>query len=97
MSNHATALYDKLNNVHASLRKQKEDAYRTKQLAEQRLAIARQDREALEKKGVEMKNQLRQLKENAVEMKTGNDKMEMENRQVEREVCFWDVSVSNAD
>ena len=39
-------LYEKLNNVHASLRKEKEDAYRTKQLAEQRLQLSRQDREA---------------------------------------------------
>ena len=100
MNNHATALYDKLNNVHTSLRKQKEDAYRAKQLAEQRLALACQDREAFEKKGVEMKNQLRQLKENAVQMKAGNSKLEVECKHVEKEVrviCWCVCGVGNSD
>ena len=86
MNTHAESLYDKLNNVHASLRKQKEDAFRTKQLAEERLRLARQDREAMERKGNETKVQLRQLKEKAVEMKNTNAIMEAENKQMEKEV-----------
>lgn len=82
------SLYDKLNNVHASLRKQKEDAYRTKQLAEERLRLARQDREAMERKGNETKVQLRQLKEGALKMKGENEAMEKENRQMEKEFNF---------
>jgi len=79
-------LYEKLNNVHASLRKEKEDAYRTKQLAEQRLQLARQDREAAEKKWNETRAQLRQLKERAAEMKKSNAAVEAENKQMEKEV-----------
>lgn len=79
-------LYEKLNNVHASLRKEKEDAYRTKQLAEQRLQLARQDREAAEKKWNETRAQLRQLKERAAEMKHSNAAVEAENKQMEKEV-----------
>jgi hypothetical protein len=79
-------LYEKLNNVHASLRKEKEDAYRTKQLAEQRLRLARQDREAAEKKGNETRAQLRQLKERAAEMKKSNASVETDNKQLEKEV-----------
>jgi len=82
------SIYDKLNNVHASLRKQKEDAFRTKQLAEERLRLARQDREAMERKGNDIKTQLRQLKERAGEMKAKNEVMEKENRQMEKEFNF---------
>lgn len=81
-------LYEKLNNVHASLRKEKEDAYRTKQLAEQRLQLARQDREAAEKKGNETQAQLRQLKERAAEMKGSNAAAEAKNKQMEKEVRY---------
>lgn len=80
-------LYDKLNNVHASLRKEKEDAHRTKQLAEQRLQLARADRESAEKRGEETRTQLAQLKNRTVEMKASNAAMEKENRQLEKEVC----------
>lgn len=80
-------LYDKLNNVHASLRKEKEDAHRTKQLAEQRLQLARADREAAEKRNAETRTQLQQLKNRTVEMKASNASMENENKQLEKEVC----------
>lgn len=86
MNNHASALYDKLNNVHASLRKQRDDAYRTKQLADNRLQIARQDRENLEKAGGEMKVRLQKLREVAVEMKGVNGRVEAENKLMEKEV-----------
>lgn len=79
-------LYEKLNTVHASLRKEKDDAYRTKQLAEQRLQLARQDREAAEKKGNETRAQLRQLKERVDEMKRSNIAADAENKQMEKEV-----------
>ena len=84
--NQSENLYDKLNNVHASLRKQKEDAFRTKQLAEQRLAIQKQDREGVEKKGADTRAKLRTLKERAVEMKNVNGVNEAENKQFEKEV-----------
>jgi len=84
----SASIYDKLNNVHASLRKQKEDAYRTKQLAEERLRLARVDREALEKKQQETKVQLRMLKEKAVGMKGANGGVEGSNRQMEKEFNF---------
>ena len=80
-------LYDKLNNVHASLRKEKEDAHRTKQLAEQRLQLARADREAAEKRGVETRTQLQKLKTRTVDMKASNTVVENENKQLEKEVC----------
>jgi hypothetical protein len=79
-------LYEKLNNVHASLRKEKEDAYRSKQLAEQRLQLARSDREAAERKGSETVTQLRQLKEKAIEIKKVNAIVEAEIRLMEKEV-----------
>jgi hypothetical protein len=82
-------LYEKLNNVHASLRKEKEDAYRSKQLAEQRLQLARSDREAAERKGSETVTQLRQLKEKAIEMKKVNAIVEAENRLMEKEVRMF--------
>lgn len=84
-------LYDKLNNVHASLRKEKEDAHRTKQLAEQRLKLARADREVAEKRGVESRTQLQQLKTRTMEMKASNSAVENENKKLEKEVCirFW--------
>ena len=84
--NQSENLYDKLNNVHASLRKQKEDAFRTKQLAEQRLAIQKQDREGVEKKGADTRAKLRTLKERTVEMKNVNGVNEAENKQFEKEV-----------
>ena len=84
--NASANLYDKLNNVHASLRKAKEDAFRTKQLAEERLRLARQDREFIEKKGDETKVQLRALMERAAVMKSENGRVEMGNRQLEKEV-----------
>lgn len=82
-------LYEKLNNVHASLRKEKEDAYRSKQLAEQRLQLARSDREAAERKGSETVTQLRQLKEKAIEMKKVNAIVEYENRLMENDVRMF--------
>jgi hypothetical protein len=82
-------LYDKLNNVHASLRKEKEDAHRTKQLAEQRLQLARADREAMEKRGAETRAQLQRLKERTIEMKSTNAAMENENKLLEKEVCVF--------
>ena len=86
--NHQTEnLYDKLNNVHATLRKQKEDAFRTKQLAEQRYAIQRADRENMEKKCAETRAKLVSLKERAVEMKNVNAALEEKNKHVKREVC----------
>ena len=88
MSNHAASVYDKLNNIHASLRKQKEDAYRTKQLAEERLRLARQDRESMEKRGNDARAQLRQLKERATAMKEANAAVEARNKQMEKEVRF---------
>ena len=84
----SASIYDKLNNVHASLRKQKEDAYRTKQLAEERLRLARVDREALEKKQQETEVQLILLKENTVRMKGANGGVEGGNGQMEKEVGF---------
>ena len=41
MNANPESIYDKLNNVHASLRKQKEDAFRGRNLAEERLRLAR--------------------------------------------------------
>ncbi len=79
-------LYDKLNNVHASLRKEKEDAHRTKQLAEQRLQLARADLEAAEKRGVETRTQLQKLKTRTMDMKASNAVVETENKQLEKEV-----------
>ncbi|KAL3765495.1 hypothetical protein ACHAW5_007378 [Stephanodiscus triporus] len=81
-------LYEKLNTVHASLRKEKDDAYRTMQLAEQRLQLARQDREAAEKKGNETRAQLRQLKDRVDEMKRSNAAADAENKQMEKEFNF---------
>jgi len=87
--NHQTEnLYDKLNNVHATLRKQKEDAFRTKQLAEQRYAIQRADRENMEKKCAETRAKLVSLKERAVEMKNVNAALEEKNKHVKREYNF---------
>eukprot|EP00578_Thalassiosira_sp_NH16_P000773 CAMPEP_0181139624 /NCGR_PEP_ID=MMETSP1071-20121207/34879_1 /TAXON_ID=35127 /ORGANISM="Thalassiosira sp., Strain NH16" /LENGTH=226 /DNA_ID=CAMNT_0023226539 /DNA_START=834 /DNA_END=1514 /DNA_ORIENTATION=+ len=88
MSNHAPSVYDKLNNIHASLRKQKEDAYRTKQLAEERLRLARHDRESMEKRGNDARAQLRQLKERATAMKEANAAVEARNKQMEKEYNF---------
>ena len=82
----SSSLYDKLNNVHASLRKQKEDAFRTKQLAEQRLNIQRQDRETMERKAAETRSNLHSLKENATEMKNGNITLEVQSKGLEKEV-----------
>ena len=82
----SSSLYDKLNNVHASLRKQKEDAFRTKQLAEQRLNIQRQDRETMERKAAETRSNLHLLKENATEMKNGNITLEVQSKGLEKEV-----------
>lgn len=82
------SIYDKLNNVHASLRKQKEDAFRGRNLAEERLRLARLDRETLERKGNETKAQLRHLKEKASKMKSVNVAMEKDNSQLEKEFNF---------
>ena len=85
-SESSNSLYDKLNNVHASLRKQKEDAFRTKQLAEQRLDIQRQDRTGMEKKAAENRSNLHSLKENAAEMKNVNLTLEVQSKGLEKEV-----------
>lgn len=87
-ANPSESIYDKLNNVHASLRRQKEDSYRSRNLAEERLRLARQDREALERKGNQTRAQLEQLKEQAVEMKGANAVMETGNIQLEKEFNF---------
>ena len=79
-------LYEKINNVHATLRKEKEDAYRSKQLADQRLQLARQDREAAERKGSVTVAQLREMKEKGAEMKKANATAEAENTLLEKEV-----------
>ena len=89
----SSSLYDKLNNVHASLRKQKEDAFRTKQLAEQRLNIQRQDRETMERKAAETRSNLHSLKENATEMKNGNITLEVQSKGLEKEVRRFDFFV----
>lgn len=88
MNNHAASVYDKLNNVHASLRKQKEDAYRTKQLAEERLRLARQDRESMERRGNDARTQLRGLKERAAATKEANAAVEAGNKRMEKEYNF---------
>ena len=96
--NHQTEnLYDKLNNVHATLRKQKEDAFRTKQLAEQRYAIQRADRENMEKKCAETRAKLVSLKERAVEMKNVNAALEEKNKHVKREVCVSLLALGGGD
>ena len=93
--NHGENLYDKLNNVHATLRKSRDDALRGKQLAEERLRISRKDREDAEKKDNEMREELRRLKEKAVEMKSTNARMEAENRLSEKEVSCVGLEIES--
>ncbi|KAL9185996.1 hypothetical protein ACHAXT_005234 [Thalassiosira profunda] len=82
------SLTNKLNNVYASLRKEKEDALRSKQLAEERLRLAKADREQLDRKGQEERKSLRELREREGKMKGENGRSEGENEMLKKEYNF---------